>query len=284
MRRIIVPPGIGDNIWLLQKLINSGERFNFVLSNSGPRRGKQIFDLLPQVVNSAEYPLGIKIGYNTIAKNNIQNRYKKFKDISEREFYLTANKHLEQGNRIENFLPDLGTSFKINWDTEKFATEVKSLLVSDKKYIGIYGSCYSAARSWGFWNEYKWFELINRINQYNPDFIFVIIGADYDLDLGYQLIKLLEKNNINFINTIGKSLDYVIEIMKRLSYFFSFPSGLGILAPTVSCPVTMFYPPHLVNLMNTWADPMDIETGAYKGCAFCEPIEILDWCIKNKKI
>jgi ADP-heptose:LPS heptosyltransferase len=126
--------------------------------------------------------------------------------------------------------------------------------------------------------------LIDKINKHNPDYKFVIIGASFDTDLADQLIKLVERFGIHYSRVIGQSLGYVIEAMKRLKYFFSFPSGLGILAPTVSCPIAMFYPPSLSNLINTWADPNDIKTGLYKGCLFCEPEQILNWCIKNKKI
>jgi len=283
MRRIIVPPGIGDNIWIFQKLINSGEKFDFVIPNSQPQRGKQIFDLLPQLVNSAEYSEE-KISYRTIAKKNMQHYYPKFRDFHRPNFYLTANKHLEEGKRIEKFLPDLQTSFKFDWNTAKYTNLVGKLIFPGKKYIGIYGSSYSNARAWGFWNEYKWFELIDRIRNHNPEYTFVLIGADFDIDLHDQLAKLLKKYNISHIKVIGEPLGYVIEVMKRLHYFFSFPSGLGILAPTVQCPVAIFYPPHLVNLMNTWPDPADIDSGLYKGCLFCEPAEILEWCIKNKKI
>lgn len=72
MRVIKVCPGIGDNIWLLMKLVNAGERFIFHLPNGKPQRGKQIFDLFPQVAAAAEYVAGSKkvkdISANSISK------------------------------------------------------------------------------------------------------------------------------------------------------------------------------------------------------------------------
>lgn len=281
-RKISVCSGIGDSIWLLQKLINAGEQFEFLLPDSKPQRGKQIFDLLPQVASSANYIPGLS--YRKLLANNIHSRVSFWKDVTQTEFYLSCNEHLEHGYRIEDFFPDLKTSFLIDWDTADYVDNVLISFPSRKKYIGLYGSAYSTARAWGFWDEHKWFELARLIHRLDPEYVFVIIGAEWDLDLGRNLVQLLAEEKIPFINTIGESLGTVIEIMKQLTYFFSFPSGLGILAPTVKCKVTMFYPPHLINMMNTWASPADIESGVYKGCQFCEPETIFKWVADKKFI
>lgn len=280
LRQIKVCAGIGDNIWLLQKLVNAPnhERFLFDLPDGEPQRGKQIFDLCPQVSAEARYIPGLS--YGKIYSHNIQNTHAFFRDIEERDFFLSCNHHLETGKRIEDFLPDLDTSFRMNWNTNGCV----SPLVTGKKYIGIYTSAYSTVRSWGFWNEYKWIQLIKLVNRHNPDYVFVIIGAKWDTDLSTKLMHQLDKYGIAYVNTIGQNLGTVIEMMKQLKYFFSFPSGLGILAPTVACPVAMFYPPHLVPMINAWASLEDIESGLYKGCQFCEPHHIFEWAAKNNKI
>jgi hypothetical protein len=283
MRTINVCSGIGDNIWLLMKLVNSGEKFNFNLPDGKPQRGKQIFDLLPSVATSTKY---VKMKTDLVERSNIQQKKKKWAEIKADTFYLSSNKHLEAGHRIENFLPDLPTSFRIDWDTEQFHHRAMQIIADcfPWEYIGLYGSSYSTTRAWGFWDEHKWLELAKLVYAYSPGSKFVIIGAEWDLDLGRNLVKLLEKEGIPYINTIGEPLGVVIEIMKKLKYFFSFPSGLGILAPTVACPVTMFYPKHLNLMMNAWASEEDIDSGQYKGCQFCEPAAIFDWVVENKKI
>ncbi len=288
MRKIKVCAGIGDNIWLLQKLINSGEQFDFELPDGKPQRGKQIFDLLPQVAASATYVPGLT--YKKLADRNQQNFNPLWQNIKLRSFYLSANTHLEQGKRIEDFLPDLKTSFRIDWDTPGTSW----IDHGGKTLIGIYGSSYSTSRSWGFWDAAKWFKLIRMIHHLeHGKFRFVLIGAQWDLDLVGDLIKYIglynsggsrSEDKVDFVNTVGESLGHVVDYMSQLDYFFSFPSGLGILAPTVGCPVTMFYPTHLKKMINAWASPEDIETGSYKGCLFCEPEEIFKWVIDNKKI
>lgn len=283
MRTIKVCPGIGDNIWLIQKLVNTGEQFYFELPNGNPQRGKQIFDTLPSLAKKTTY---VKMKTSDVEAYSIEKKHRKWSYISEKEFFLSANKHLEAGKRIEDFLPDLTTSFRINWETDEYHLPAMNLLSDCQAtgFIGLYGSSYSTSRAWGFWNEHKWLELARMIHRHNPGYKFVVIGAEWDLDLGRNLVKLLMKEGIPHVNTIGQPLGVVIEIMKKLTYFFSFPSGLGILAPTIQCPVTMFYPAHLAAMMNAWASPEDIASGQYKGCQFCTPKQIFDWIIENGKI
>lgn len=289
MRTIKVCPGIGDNIWLLQKLVNAGEQFRFQLPDGTPQRGHQIFELLPAVSAHWEY---VKIKTSFVENQNIQNRYKNWKDIKAKDFYLSANKHLEAGKRIEEFFPDLPTSFRIDWDTDIYRNEAIHITndFAGADIIGLYGSSYNTTRTWGFWDEHKWLKLAKMIHQHNPNTVFLVVGADWDLDLGTNLFQLLDDADLPAKKIIGYDLGTVIELMKLMTYFFSFPSGLGILAPTVGCPVTMFYPdgrgksPNLSKMMNAWAAPADIESGQYKGCLFCEPEAIFNWAVENQKI
>ncbi|MGN6438400.1 MAG: hypothetical protein ACTHMM_17790 [Agriterribacter sp.] len=278
LRTIKVCAGIGDSIWLFQKLINCGERFHFQLPNGKPQRGKQIFDLLPKVAASAEYVPGLS--YSILYSNNVQNRIHRWEHIKDQQFYLSCNAWLERGKRIEAFLPDLPTSFLINYDTTVTDKLRAEYLVAEKKHIGIYGSSYSSQRSWGFWDEHGWHELIKLFHRQNPELVFVIIGASFDEDLAGRLMQLLLQDGIPFINTIGEPLSVVIEILKRLSYFVGFPSGLSILNETLGMDGFMFYPKNLIHMMNAWADPARIESGQYKGAQFCTPEKAFDW-IKN---
>lgn len=287
MRTIKVCPGIGDNIWLLMKLVNAGERFIFQLSDGKPQRGKQIFDLFPQVAAGAEYVPGLP--YKVIKENNIANFLPKFSSINIQDFYLSCNEHLEAGHRIEEFLPDLPTTYKLDYVTTNDQHQIASDfltpgLKNKKRHIGIFGSSYSTTRAWGFWNEDGWFELISKIHKYDPGYKFVIIGADWDTDMARNLMSKLEGANIPFVNTVGQDLGTVVEILKHIDYFIGFPSGLSILNETLGKNGVMFYPPHLSKMINAWADPARIQSGDYKGCLFCSPDKIFDWLIQNNRI
>jgi hypothetical protein len=135
MRTITVPAGIGDNIWLFQKLVHANERFDFVLPDGKPQRGHQIFELLPEVAASYKYAPGLS--YNVLNRNNIQRVHKEWWEIEQQEFCLSCNQHLESGKRIEEFLPDLPTAFRINWLTTKSDWE-RAVSFTTKYNIGIY--------------------------------------------------------------------------------------------------------------------------------------------------
>ena len=283
-RTIIAVQGLGDLIWIFMKLINQPEKFHWKISDSSPQRGHQIFELFPQLTESFEYIP--QAGYKKVKRNGY---WGKWADAPQ-NFYLEANSLLELGHRIERFLPDLPTTYKLEYATTK-QDKITAGLIKDgtgesyagEKLIGIYTSAYSNARHWGGWEPKQWLELIRLIQDYNKEYKFVIIGAVYDILIPDEIMEALKPEQ--FINTIGQPLSVVIEILKRLDCFIGFPSGLSIINETLSAKQTvMFYPPHLKKLINAWPDPERIENGSYKGCEFCDPKLIFEWLINNNKI
>lgn len=280
MRIIKTCAGLGDSVWLAMKLINQPEKFHWRLPDGQPQRGKQLFDLLPQITQSCDYVPGM--GYKMIKRSGYKG---KWRDAPKNEMFLEANTWLEFGKRIEHYLPDLPTSFILPYLTtdDDHNTAVNILGAGDEKYIGIYTSSYSTTRQWNGWLEKEWTELIGLIQGYTTEYRFVFIGADWDIGVSQEVMSKMSPDS--FVNTIGQPLPVVIEILKRLDCFIGFPSGLSIINETLGANQTvMFYPPHLQPMMNTWADPKRIESGQYKGCQFCEPKQIFDWLIENKKI
>lgn len=298
MRTINMPPGLGDGVWILQKLINANERFIFRIPGGDPQRGKQLYDLLPQVSEKAFYDKTLK--FRNVKNENVG--HGKWADIKREEMSLEANTHLEQGKRIEKFLPDLPTSYTLPYQTtDKQKAKAKEILRGVKNTIGIYCSTYSGSRNWGTWALAEWLELIEL---FGTGYTFVVIGAEYD-DLTMFLYWQLHEKKIPAINTVGQDLGTVIEILKRLDYFIGFPSGLSIINETLGKDGVMFLadvPQHIgenrwtINdegkkvrmrvggLMNNWADPKRIKNGNIKECLFCAPQQIFNWIKENKKL
>lgn len=262
--------GIGDSIWLAMKLINQPEAFHWLLPDGLPQRGKQVFDLLPTITASCTYTPDIgkmhavkRAAYRGLWKNAPQ------------RMTLEANSHLERGRRIEKYLPDLATSFVLPWEYE-------TVPPISGKLIGLYGSSYSTARKWGGWDAKEWAELATMIGN---GYTFVLFGAEWDLDMNRELIPMLEAAGLPYINTVGEPLAKVIGYMKQLQVFIGFPSGLSILNETLGAGDTvMAYPSHLHAMMNTWAHPERIASGAYKGYQFCPPKDIFEWMVKNNRL
>lgn len=275
MRTIKVCSGIGDNVWLLQKLINSGEQFNFELPDSPPKRGVQVFELLPQVAASATYISGLS--YKILSRETAKGLW----SSTPRYMYLSCNEWLESGQMLKDWMPDLSISYKLPWDLGP--------VESKGKYIGIYGSTYSTQRSWqqyGAWGITEWLQLIKLIHKHNRDYTFVIIGAVWDNDFATEITAYLTVNKIHFINTIGEPLIKFMQWTRLLKYAFYFPSGLPILSETIEgcSDCTMFYTTNIKKIMGTWCDPERRQNGKFKECIFCQPTAIFEWCVNNGKL
>lgn len=286
-RTIQTCAGIGDAIFLIKKLVNVNEKFHIQLPDGIPQRGHQIWDLLPKTTQSVQYVPGLS--YKKLERQSAHRLNSDWLNIVEDSFSLSMNQWLEEGNRVEHYFPEIKTSHTINWQIKKWAEEVAtdfpriSADTKAQRYIGIYASSYSTVRQWGFWDAKEWYKLIRLIHQERPTWTFVIIGAEWDNDIAKELMALLDMPAVNdsipYINTIGKPLGYVANVMRYLDYGFYFTSGLPILSETIKygSDLTMFFPPHLEKMMGTFCDPKRKASGQLKECLYCSPEAIYKW-------
>lgn len=282
MRTIIVPAGIGDGLFVAFKLINANEKFHICLPDGQPQRGKQIWDMLPQLTESCTYIPNQS--YTIIDRRNAVRINHNWRKIKAHKFYLSANKHLENGCRIEKFLPDLPTRYIIDYATTQEDKDNAATYFDGGKTIGIYCSAYSNARQWNMWGVAEWVEFIKIIHTQRPECRFLMIGADYDLDLSTQIMDELMRLSIPHVSSVGEPLPVVVEILKRLDYFAGFPSGLSILNETLGKPGLMFYPPNLSKMMNAWAHPERITRGEHLPMQKDTPVAVLATIEKRYKL
>lgn len=282
MRTIIVPSGIGDSIWIQMKLINSGEKFHICLPDGQPQRGKQIWDMLPQLTESCTYIPNQS--YTIIDRRNAVRLNPHWRKLKANKFYLSANKHLENGYRIEKFLSDLPTRYILDYTTTLEDMEQAATYFDGGKTIGIYCSAYSNTRQWNMWGVAEWVAFIKLIHAQRPECRFLMIGAEYDLDLSTQIMDELMRLGIPHVSSVGEPLPVVVEILKKLDYFAGFPSGLSILNETLGKPGLMFYPPNLSKMMNAWAHPERIAKGEHIPLQKDTPTTVLATIEKRYKL
>lgn len=286
-KTITTAAGIGDKIWLLQKLVNQPDAHDWIIPAGQPQRAHQLAPLLPSVIRSVTFKEGL--GYKTIKTYGYRGNWCN----TPQEFTLEANTHLEAGRRIEKFLPDLATSYRIEWKTNsEDVNEAEKTMGThwtqdsyeeiESPFIAIYTSAYQKDARWKGWEAKEWLEFIQL---FPKGYTFVIIGASWDVGIPEQLMPMLTQNSVPYVNTVGQPLGVVIEVLKRCEAFIGFPSGLSILNETLGAGKTiMFYPQHLALMVNTWADPARIESGDYKGCLWCAPSAIHSWIKDNWKL
>lgn len=287
MRTITTCPGIGDTLFLFQKLINQPEKFHWKIwdgikngAQAQPQRGHQIFELFPQLTESFEYIPNA--GYNKLKRNSYCGSWA---TAPKGEFVLEANSHLESGRPIKSFLPDLDTSYLLPFPEGE---EIK--IDTQRKLIGIYTTSYENAQYMTGWLINEWKEFIELLHNYDPDFHFVFVGAWYDDGLSQEIMKLIPSSW--FTDLIGKtSLSQIAWLLRRFYCFAGFQSGLMIMSELMGCRQTvMLYSQALEQMMDTWPDPKRIENHSYKGCTFgsakypLKPEALFDWMKEYKKI
>jgi len=87
---------------------------------------------------------------------------------------------------------------------------------------------------------------------------------DYNVSVGSMFFRP--------VYTVGRfHIGSTIELIKRLNYFFAFPSGLGFLADVVNTPHTMWFPQHLSKMRYTFSDPANYESGRTVHNEFSDP-------------
>lgn len=260
-----VPPGIGDFSAMYSKLCGVDREMTIIPAGDGPHRLLPFLEILPKVQHK-EYGVfgsGHSLAYTLLPGTDLTT-------YPDGDYFLSVNEWLEQGHHIHDWIPgptnyhyEMNISDEMKAETQKFIDE---LHVDTGVLIGVYCTSYSNSRHWGFWGPNHWFEFLKYVRamlpaEWNPTFVF--IGADYDLGIAEAVIKMMLDYNADhgFVYfrhayTLGRfHIGSTIELIKKLSYFFVFPSGLGFLADVVNTPHMMWFPANLERMMGTFTDP-----------------------------
>lgn len=276
--RVLTYPGIGDFSWCYSKLVSLGRPLDVCYMAPSlrkkrqrrPRRRQmapvdnrlaQLLDLLPLVKSYSA---------RSVDKHRLVLPPQPLAAlVGAVETYFGVNTHLEQGQRIETYAPDLATNFHYDLKlTPQMTALATKLLDKRTDYLLLYTSAKQGIERWQGWGPSKW-ELFVKLfrKQYGPVPV-VITGADWDRNMTIRLARVLG----NALDLSGQTdLGTTLELIRMSRYFAGFASGLCVMANVIRAPVYMFYPKHLEPMINTWADPADIESGAYIGSLWCEP-------------
>lgn len=269
MLTFTIPAGCGDASFLLTAglaELSKTRKIGIKICDGEPRRTAPFIEILPNV----EF-----LGY--ILTDYESNSLPITTDLSELpdgEYKIQANTALERGFRIEKIFPHQKTNYHYQIDTtgeQKFqaVSFIDSLAGSPR--LGIYCSSHNGIG----WNVRKWVEFCEMLRAKYPNAAFYCLGAKWD-NRTMDVAKQLKEKGFNVATQVGEHhIGTTIEVIKRLSYFFCFPSGLGILADVVSVPCLM--PIHSMfpqGLINSYADPEHITNGFHINAKDEQPAEM----------
>jgi hypothetical protein len=257
-----VPSGIGDISWIYSKLVNFPYPFQLKIVKDEPQRSLPFTRLLPRVINSA-YSNYSYVGDFVKAKRILPSNTD-LPSLDPGEYFLSANPHLEQGNRIETYLPTLPTSFHYDIKDEPIDLGLQG------KLIGIYPSKYQTY-GWHFWEVKEWVEFMTLVRDFLGGCSFVVIGAGFDKGLGDDLAK---EEGLIIKSFVGKTFcGQLVNLIKQLDFLVAYPSGVGVLGGVLSVPTLHFIPPQpwIEKMRGSYADPKDIISKRHVNLLFTTP-------------
>lgn len=279
--------GIGDFSWVYSKLVNLNLPLHITLPDAEPKRGHQLLDLLP-AVKSWDYKIPQKIAGRFMPcvfggeafKDLTTSEFLDFAKNHDYKIWFSLNNYLEKNQRLEHYIRDLPTSFHYEIISRPETKSKTDELLQDKKnYLLLYTSSYKSNARWDGWSDIEWAEFVKSYQDKFGDCDVVIIGAEWDIDMGSKVAAAVP----NALNLVGKTdLDVALEIINRSNYFVAFPSGLAILSTVLNKPVFMFYPKDLKGLRYSWAPQDMISCGGYQPSFWCDPSEVIEWLVENK--
>lgn len=233
-----VPTGIGDILWIYMKIWSVDTSFNLVVptshiaTNCNDKKGiyqraNPVVDLIPQVESIRYVPISFWCDYSA---------YK----MSANSIWLQANKHLEDGNRIETLWPSLPTNFSPELNIPS----------TDKKYdVVLYTASVASSTAWHGWQPSQWDDLIFLLGD---NCSICIVGADWDKDFAI-LLENEVGDRVDYI--IGSPLPEVLSVIRSSKVLVGYPSGIPILSTILGVPTLMFYPSALKKMPYTWVSP-----------------------------
>lgn len=272
---IVTHPGIGDFSWIYSKLVHSPYPLRIRIAEDAKTERALPYVKLLKNIEHVEY--GEKQDY-FVLKDAWNAYFGDFLDAAERgeDLYISANNWLEEGNRLEEFMPDLPTEFHYEIRTtedDEFIAE--RYLPEGSVYFGIYTSSQGGVNSWNAWSRFEWMDFVKRVRNEYPHVVFVLVGAKWDMDLTDRFSGDLRREGIEHINLCGKTpMGVCVEVLKRLAYFAGFASGMGILSNVLNRPQLMLYPDHLEKLMTSWPCPVSLGFGSHQYSLWARPSRV----------
>jgi hypothetical protein len=261
-----LPPGIGDCSWVYSKIAALAETRGIAVrvGASGLARSLSFVQLLPHVDC-----LGWGPQFSESSK--FVDFHTDLASLEPGEYSLFANPWLEDGHRLLDAWPKQETRYHYRIDTTPAMVARAKQIVGNaqRPVIGFYCSSGRRDDRWqNIWSTGDWLQLLQGAAKLVPGATFVAVSALYDTRTA-SVARILRDRGYHVRECIGPHIGVTIEVMRRLEYFFAYPSGLGILGDVIDTPTLMFYWPGFHDrFIDTYADPKNVENGRHLNLLF----------------
>jgi hypothetical protein len=194
----------------------------------------------------------------------------RLEDLDDGTYYFGLNPWLEQGHPLHEAFPDQPTDYhyKLHLPPPEALPAVRMLRSLPQKKIGFYCSSNRHRNNLGMWSVHQWVEFLKLVGGMYPGCVFIALGAPYDAKT-LQVADVLGRDN-HVYRFLNQPPCQSFRIMETFSYFFAFPSGLGIMADVLRVPCMMWFWGNLPEwqsrmggLFTAYADPETLASGAH---------------------
>lgn len=268
--KLLVPSGIGDISWVYSKVLDVAKtrEVSFSIAASHIYRAEGFVKLLPHVRSVERGTHGWP--YQILGCGADLRR------VPDGAYGVCANPFLEAGIKLANIHPYQATHYHYQLNIPASCSrEADEAVTAGPPRIGIYTSSYSQhliKSHKSLWCVDEWLVFMTKLERLYPTATFYFLGAEYD-DKCIELAQEAARLKFKVFSGVGKfEIGTTIEVIKRLDYFFAFPSGLGILADVVETPCMMWYYRWDKDaFLDSYADPINVVSGKHINLLFASP-------------
>lgn len=252
---VAVPPGIGDALWAMTKVEAicrslDAERAELYICDGFPRRSKEFLEQF-DFVSKAEYcEWSCVEGQSPLnADGTVNYAPSQVNWHGQYDWLLTPNVPLENGQRLEAWLPEFETNWRV---MDKWHLSLSELNAGSGMFakVGPYATVYASSvrgntieghNRGPIWKPEDWLELTKLIRG-ELKLAVVFVGAEWDR--GY--IRSLEAIGcMADCDAVGShSIGETMAIIRGSRFFLGYQSGLGIAATYMGVPTGMWWRPH----------------------------------------
>lgn len=247
MKTLLLPPGIGDNHWILLKLRSfmevhaPGETFRAHIWNpDGKPRALEWLQRIPWLEVGGYFRHPWTHEYNEVYGTGPRQVIEGFEGF---DYLIGVNPALERGCAMSEVLPECVTE----WDYEVVPTEEEMqfgehFLRHNGPYILLFFCNH------GFYAEHwlqslsvkKLVGFIQALATAYPHTKLVLTGKDWDVDFSTQLAAAAGTPQV--ISLAGQTtLPQLLGLIRHARAFVGFPAGNGMVAQHLGCPTLMIW-------------------------------------------
>jgi hypothetical protein len=250
--RVALPLGIGDTHWSCMKLRGLSEHHGgrpiHAFVNKSPNHNSvgflRIVGHIAQAIEDARAPYSITTELPPHHRDPKWSTLEGCRNWNGFDYVLVANGHLERGERIETWLPEIATeySYPLNIPDADVA-QARHLMGADRVLLYPSGIGPNAGFHGNSWTIRDWVEVIQQLNSHG--ITPTLIGAPTPDDTGYRewIIRRGERvGGICVNDTVGvTNQPQVLAMIREADAVAGLNSGLMIMAAAMRVPTVMLW-------------------------------------------